>query len=87
MTTATTTNGRAALPSPRLREIHAALALRERIILRIAELEQADRDATMQLTLIRSMLKEYNDLLEQSTHAATIGRRADRPTPHTEEIA
>lgn len=66
-----TTNGRAAPPSPRLREIHAALALRERIKLRIAELEQADRDAAMQLTLIRSLLAEYRDQLDRADRAAT----------------
>lgn len=80
-----TTNGRTAPPSPRFQEVREGIALRERIIARIAELEQADRDAVMQLTLIRSMLKEYNDLLAQSTHAASIGSASDPPMPHIEE--
>jgi hypothetical protein len=68
--TITTTNGRAAPPSPRLQEIQAALALHEGLVRRIAELEQADRDATMQLTLIRSLLAEYRDQLDRADRAA-----------------
>jgi len=78
------TNGRAAPHSPRFQEVKEGLALAQCIRARIAELEQADRDATMQLTLIRSMLKEYNDLLTQSAHAATIGTSAEPPTPREE---
>lgn len=79
------TNGRAAPPSPRFQEVKEGLALTQRIRMRIAELEQADRDTVMQLTLIRSMLKEYNDMLEQSAHAAMIGTSAEPPMPGEEQ--
>jgi hypothetical protein len=80
--TTTTTNGRAALSPPRIHEVRVGVALREGIIRRIAELEQADRDTAMQLTLIRSLLAEYRDQLDQADRAARgSGTPAEPPTP------
>jgi hypothetical protein len=56
-------------PSPRLLEIQVALALRDRIQRRIAELDRAERDAEMQLIAIRTVRAELQAQLAPTAFA------------------
>lgn len=73
------TNGRVA-PSPRFQEVREGLALRERLLARIAELEKADRETEVRLITIRTMLAELRELLAQAERASAL------PTPYREEL-